>query len=82
MPASNKTEGNLCHLNFCLKSRIPKLLCYSGNELLPLNVQSTFLTTLNVQFEEILKQTGNKNNRDDQFGDMVLIVRFSGLNNE
>ena len=41
-----------------------------------------FLTTLNVQFEEILRQTGNKNNRDDQFGDMVLIVRFSGLNNE
>ena len=40
------------------------------------------MTTLNVQYEEILKQTGNKNNRDDKFGDMVLIVRFSGLNNE
>ena len=53
-----------------------------GNELLPFNKQSTPWLPLICNLKKILKQTGNKNDRDDQFGDMVLIVRFSGLNNK
>ena len=33
------------------------------------------MTPLNLKFKETLEQTGNKNDRDDQFKDMVLILR-------
>ena len=35
-----------------------------------------------VKFKETLKQTGNKNDRDNQFKYMVLIARFSELNSK
>ena len=83
MPVSNKTEGNFLPSILLHQSRIPKLLCNSGNEPLPFNKQSTLWPSLTCNLKKFSsKQLGNKNDRDDQFGDMVLMVRFSELDNK
>ena len=37
---------------------------------------------INVKFKESLKQADDENDKDDQFRDVVLILRWSRINNK